>query len=131
MAFQKPQLTDLPSVSPYVIGKGKNSMSKICLLMLVVICTTFSCTWVKPTETGAQVVVAEPFNISQCDRISTLTTSVKHTIGSMDRKAEKVKLELVTLARNEAALRNGDTIVARGPVADGSMTFDVYRCDNS
>ncbi len=106
-------------------------MSKIRIMMLVVICTTFSCTWVKPTETGAQVVVAEPFNISQCDRISTLTTSVKHTIGSMDRKAEKVKLELVTLARNEAALRNGDTIVARGPVADGSMTFDVYRCDNS
>ena len=104
-------------------------MIKSGISMMLVICVASACTWVKPTETGAQVVVAEAFNVSSCKRTSTLTTSVKHTIGSMDRKAEKVKLELVTLARNEAALRNGDTIVARGPVTDGSMTFDVYQCD--
>jgi hypothetical protein len=46
----------------------------------------------------------------------------------MDRKKEKVRLEIETLARNEAAIRGGDTIVPRGPVEAGSRTYDVYRC---
>jgi hypothetical protein len=87
-----------------------------------------ACTWVKPTEGAAAVVVAEPCKVRDCTRVSTLTTSVKHTIGSMQRKPEKVEQELTTLARNEAAIRGGDTIVPRGEVQEGARTFDVYRC---
>jgi len=87
-----------------------------------------ACTWVKPTEEGARVVVAEAYNVRDCTRVSTLTTSVKHTVGSMQRKPEKVEQELTTLARNEAAIRGGDTIVPRGEVQEGARTFDVYRC---
>lgn len=90
-----------------------------------------ACSWVKPTEGGARVVVAEPYNVRDCTRVSTLTTSVKHTIGSMQRKPEKVEQELTTLARNEAAIRGGDTIVPRGDVKDGARTFEVYRCAGS
>ena len=87
-----------------------------------------ACTWVKPTEAGEGVVVGESFNITHCQKLGKTTTSVKHKVGSMDRKADKVRQELVTLARNEAAVMGGDTIVAQGPMADGSMTFDVYAC---
>jgi hypothetical protein len=35
---------------------------------------------------------------------------------------------LVALARNEAALMGGDTVVAESPVKDGRQLFGVYRC---
>ena len=108
---------------------SKAGPTLVKLLALGVPLCVISCTWVKPTEAGAHVTVADNTEIADCKRISTITTSVKHTIGSMDRKADKVRTELITLARNEAAIREGDTIVSRGPVSEGAMTFDVYQCD--
>ncbi|NND45629.1 MAG: DUF4156 domain-containing protein [Xanthomonadales bacterium] len=89
------------------------------------------CTWVKPTAAGAGVVVAESFNVRDCRQVSTITTSVKHTIGAKERKAEKVELELTTLARNEAAVRGGDTIVPLGEVEAGARSYAVYACSGS
>jgi hypothetical protein len=40
----------------------------------------------------------------------------------------KVAGELEALARNEAALMGGDTVVAELPVKDGRQVFGVYRC---
>lgn len=87
-----------------------------------------ACTWVKPTEAGAQVRLVEDYNVTQCTKLGTTTTSVKHKIGAMGRDLEKVTEELTVLARNEAAVMGGDSIVAQGPPADGSMVFGVYRC---
>lgn len=95
---------------------------------LVILALLQACTWVKPTEAGAGVVVGQASNVRSCRHISTITTSVKHQVGSMPRKPTKVTEELTTLAKNEAAIRGGDTIVAKGPASGGSMTFDVYRC---
>lgn len=87
-----------------------------------------ACTWVKPTEAGAGVVVGQASTVVACKHVSTITTTVKHQVGSMPRKPVKVTEELTTLARNEAAIRGGDTIVAKAPASGGSMSFDVYRC---
>lgn len=87
-----------------------------------------ACTWVKPTEAGANVVVGQASNVRTCKHISAITTSVKNQVGSMPRKPAKVSEELTTLAKNEAAIRGGDTIVAKAPASGGSMTFDVYQC---
>jgi hypothetical protein len=103
-------------------------VNKILIISILAVMALSACTWVKPTKGGARVVVAEPFNVRDCARVSTLTTSVKHTIGSVQRKPEKVEQELTTLARNESAIRGGDTIVPRGEVKDGTRTFEVYRC---
>lgn len=103
-------------------------MKKTITMGILAVLSLSACTWVKPTEGGAQVVVAEPFNARDCAAVSTITTSVKHTIGSMQRKPEKVEQELTTLARNEAAIRGGDTIVPQGEVQDGARTFEVFRC---
>jgi hypothetical protein len=105
-----------------------NKLLSIGLPLLIGLFSATSCTWVKPTEEGVSVDVLDKTGIENCKQISTLKTSVKHTIGSMNRNPEKVHMELVTLARNEAALRNGNTIVPLGPVTDGAMTFDVYQC---
>lgn len=87
------------------------------------------CTWVKPTEAGESVAVVNAANVTHCRKLGTTTTSVKHKVGSFDRKSSKVEGELTTLARDEAAKMGGDSIVAQGPVReDGSMVFDVYRC---
>ena len=104
-------------------------MNKTITFALLAAIALSACTWVKPTEDGARVVVAEPFNVRDCARVSTITTSVKYAIGSMQRKPEKVEQELTTLARNEAAIRGGDTIVPRGEVREGARTFEVYRCN--
>jgi hypothetical protein len=96
--------------------------------LLVAVLALQACTWVKPTEAGAAVVVAESFNVRDCALVSTITTSVKHSIGNRPRKAEKVAQELATLARNEAAIRGGDTIVPQGEVEDGARTYAVYAC---
>lgn len=103
-------------------------MRLVIVGVIVLLAALQACTWVKPTEAGKQVVVAQDFNIGSCERLGKTTTSVKHRVGAFDRNADKVVEELTTLARDEAAQMGGDTIVAQGPARDGSMVFDVYRC---
>ena len=87
-----------------------------------------ACTWVKHTEEGSRVVLAEPVHVAHCEKLGTTTTAVKHEVGRVQRDDEKVAEELTTLARNEAAVMGGDTIVSLGPPRDGSAKFEVYRC---
>lgn len=102
---------------------------KLQLIATVSLITVLqACTWVKPTDAGENVVVGQAANVRTCKHISAITTSVKNQVGSMPRKPAKVSEELTTLAKNEAAIRGGDTIVAKAPASGGSMTFDVYRC---
>ena len=50
-------------------------------------------------------------------------------MGAFERKPPKVADELATLARNEGALLDGDTVVAESTVADGRQVFGVFRCE--
>ena len=87
-----------------------------------------ACTWVEPTEEGSRVLLAEASDIENCKPVGARNTSVKHAVGIYTRSEQKVTEELVTLARNRAAEMGGDTIVARGPASEGSMSFDIYKC---
>jgi hypothetical protein len=51
-------------------------------------------------------------------------------VGILARGDSKVRGELITLARNEAATMGGDSIVAESPAVQGRQTFGVYRCSN-
>lgn len=86
------------------------------------------CTWVKPTEAGAAVVVSDGSGVSNCERKGEVEAALKSRVGAFERNATKVAGELETLARNEAAKMGGDTIVAESTVRDGKQTFGVYRC---
>jgi hypothetical protein len=87
-----------------------------------------ACTWVKTTPEGESVRVAAADTVGACERKGKVTVSVKNRVSGVERKPTKVETELATLARNEAALLGGDTVVAESSVADGRQVYGVYQC---
>lgn len=85
-----------------------------------------SCTWVKLTPAGENVAVLTQAEVGNCTRTGTTTVQVRDKVV-LERDADKVALELRTLARNRAADR-GDAIVASTGVENGQQTFVIYRC---
>jgi hypothetical protein len=111
-------------------NKGEEIMRpspRIVTSMVVLLCLG-ACTWVKPTEDSANVVVSDGSGVSNCLRKGEVEASLKSRVGGFERNATKVAGELETLARNEAVKLGGDTIVAESNVRDGSKTYGVYRC---
>ncbi len=88
------------------------------------------CTWVKPTRGSEAVRVAQPSEVDSCERLGYARSSVPDRVGILARGDSKVRGELITLARNEAATMGGDSIVAESPAVQGRQTFGVYRCSN-
>ena len=87
-----------------------------------------ACTWIKPTTEGEKVRVAQANEVRDCERKGEVASILKSRIAGFERKPGKVAGELEALARNEAALMGGDTVVAESPVKDGRQLFGVYRC---
>jgi hypothetical protein len=71
-----------------------------------------ACTWVKTTPEGEAVRVAQASEVGNWVYKGQVDSSLKSKIGPFERKPGKVALEPETLARNEAALMGGDTVVA-------------------
>jgi len=87
------------------------------------------CTWVKPIDGAQAVKLAKPDYAVNCQSLGRTTSKVKdNLIGPLGRSIDKVKLELVTLAKNAAIELGGDTIVETIPVSNGKQTFAVYKC---
>lgn len=101
----------------------KRSLLIIALSLLV-----SACTWVKMTEEGEKVRVLTAKETSKCKEIGKATAMLKDKIAGISRNREKVKLELETLARNQAAKMGGDTIVPISEIEDGEQVFKVLKC---
>lgn len=99
----------------------------LCIIMLWL----SGCAWVETTKEGGEVLLVKSYNVQSCQHLGSTRSTVKHEIGPITRSEDKVREELVTLAKNHAADMGGDSIVAAGPATDGSMTFDVYKCGDS
>ncbi len=99
--------------------------------ILIVVCGCLvlsSCTWVKVTPNGESVrLVQSAKAVEPCKRIGKVNTKVVSEVV-FNRDPEKVASELADLARNEAALMRGDTIVPASEIIDGRRSFDVYQC---
>ncbi|MDH5552505.1 MAG: DUF4156 domain-containing protein [Nitrosomonas sp.] len=99
--------------------------------ILVAVCSGLilsSCTWVKVTPNGEGVrMVPSTKAVESCRRIGNVNTQVVSKVV-FNRDTEKVASELAGLARNEAALLGGDTILATSAINDGRRSFDVYQC---
>lgn len=94
----------------------------LCLLTCVA-----ACTWVKLTPAGAAVKEASADQVAGCERIGGVAATTKDRV-LLQRDAEVVRKEQVTLAQNQAATIGGDTIVAKAPTPGPTLQFDVYRC---
>ncbi|WP_086931275.1 DUF4156 domain-containing protein [Agarilytica rhodophyticola] len=101
-------------------------MGRVLVLALCVIAT--GCKWVKPSDNGKDVALVKPIHVQNCKKLAVTTSVGKKKVGFVKRKDDVVSDELVTLAKNEAAKINGDTIVAIGEMVDGSQKFDIYSC---
>lgn len=87
-----------------------------------------SCTWVEPDAAGKQVQVAYGKNLGACTSKGDISVSVKHKVGLYRRNDLKVRDELESLARNEAARIGADTIQALDEPLNGEQRFGAYDC---
>lgn len=104
-------------------------MKKLSLLLIATLAMTTSCTWVKVTEGGSSVAVANSANVRGCKNLSEVSVSVTNKVGFYKRDADKVATELTSLARNEASGLGGDTIVPSSSIENGKQSFNVYKCN--
>jgi hypothetical protein len=88
------------------------------------------CTWVKLTNGGAGVQVANMTEVSECRRIGKTRSITKASIGGVSRNSEKVDDETTTIARNEAAHMGGNTIVIGDELTAGEREFLVFSCSD-
>ncbi len=102
-------------------------MKKTTLLLALATLTT-ACTWVKPTARSHEVVLLNQDQIVNCVKKGSTTSKTVSKIAIVPRNNDKIFSELVMLAKNEAAILGGDSIVAEGRMEEGRQTFGVYRC---
>lgn len=98
------------------------------LVLMVFPLWVVACTWVPLTQEGSHVELRSFDQVQGCERKSRVTTSVKAKVGGVSRSEEKVRGELLTLARNEAGRIGGNAVVAETEPTDGRQAFIVYRC---
>ena len=67
-------------------------------------------------------------NLGACTSKGDITVSVKHRVGLYRRNDMKVRDELESLARNEAATLGADTIQAHDEPLNGEQRFGAYIC---
>ena len=96
--------------------------------LLIAAALPAACTWVKDTPGGDKVRVAYDGNVSGCRDAGAITVSVADKVAFYHRPDLKVRDELETLARTQAAAIPADTIKATGEPADGSQSFEAYVC---
>jgi hypothetical protein len=87
-----------------------------------------ACTWVKPTSGGDAVRVAYDGNVSGCRDAGAISVSVTDKVAFYQRSDLKVRDELETLARNQAADIPADTVKPNSEPRDGAQQFEAYVC---
>ena len=87
-----------------------------------------ACAWVKPSDRGAAVKLADPSEVGQCRKVGVTTVSVMDKVIGVPRSYRTLSEELATLARNEAPNLDGDTVVPASEIVNGQQMFDVYDC---
>ncbi len=104
----------------------KKSLIAACSVALL-----SACTWVKISPKGETVrLVQSQRAVESCQRLGKVNAKVVSRVV-IERDEEKVATELATLARNEAGMLGGDTIVPISEIYDGRRVFAVYRCFQS
>ena len=98
------------------------------LFLLLLLLPVSGCTWVQITDDGTRVQVRTPEQVQGCERRNRVTASVKHEVLGIMRSEEKVREELRTLARNEAARQGDNAVVPESEPSGGRQVFVVYHC---
>ncbi|MCB1935883.1 MAG: DUF4156 domain-containing protein [Nitrosomonas sp.] len=101
-----------------------NKIIVLCCFVLLTACAT----WVKVTPQGETVRIIQSIQeVKSCKRLGKVNAKVVSKF-IFERDKEKVAAELANLARNEASVLGGDTIVPISEIYEGRRTFVVYQC---
>jgi hypothetical protein len=98
------------------------------IVILVVIAFLTACTWVKLDEGGGSVSVLNPDEAESCKAVGKVTAISRAKVAGVTRNENKLALELETIARNEAASMEGDSIVPMGDITGNERDYRVYQC---
>ena len=90
--------------------------------------TLTACQFVPLTEGGEKARVLSAQEVQQCKKVGNTTASVKADILGIKRQETVVAQELTRLARNNAAVMGGDTVVPASQIVRGTQLFNIYKC---
>lgn len=102
-------------------------MKRAAIVIFAVI-SAVGCTWVKPSARSHEVSLMTQDQVVNCVKKGVTTSKTLSKVVVVPRGNDKMFSELVMLAKNEAVILGGDTVVAEGVMSEGSQTFGVYRC---
>jgi hypothetical protein len=101
---------------------------RIVFLSIATVAGVQACTWVKSSDSGNAVHVAYNGNVTGCRDVGQVSVTVADHVAFYHRPSLKVRDELETLARNQAASIPADTIRATSDPVDGAQSFEAYVC---
>ena len=106
----------------------KIALSNVFVLIPLFALLSTGCSFVelKPEAETVKTLTAD--QVSDCKSLGTVTTKVIDEVLLVSRNEETMATELETLARNEAAISEGNAIVPISKVEEGRRTYRVYLC---
>ena len=100
----------------------------ICFFSANLVLLTNCKNWVQLLPEGAEVSLKSATDVSKCRRIGTTSAQTLSKLIVVERGAERLQTELLTLARNQAGRMNANTIVPESLIEEGKQRFGVYSC---
>ena len=91
---------------------------------------TSACTWVEVSDQAAAIEVVASDQVTLCEHIGTVTSTVLASMAGISRNEEKVSKELDDLARERALKLNANTLVRKSS-STGEATYIAYQCPKS
>ncbi len=104
---------------------------RLPLITAALLLSLSACTWV-PMAPEAKAVRVVPAGVAPagCEKRGEVTVSVTDKVVLYERNALRVRDELETLARNQAAGIPANTVQPLGDPANGEQRFAAYQCSN-
>jgi hypothetical protein len=103
-------------------------MKKVLALFIGFTALSACSTWVGLTIEGEGVRLATANAISNCSRLGRTRSHTLGRVVGVERGADRLQEELLTLARNDAGAMGGNVIVPESLIDDGEQVFGIYSC---
>lgn len=85
------------------------------------------CAFVTLSDAGAQVRQSNADAVTDCKLVATISSQTKSKVV-VERNLDKVREELIVLARNRAAEMGANAIVPNAEQSNGTQDFSAYNC---
>lgn len=103
-------------------------MKKIFALFISFATFSACSNWVGLTIEGEGVRLATADEISNCSRLGRTRSHTLDRLIGVERGADRLQQELLTLAKNDAGAMGGDVIVPESLIEEGEQLFGIYSC---